>query len=170
LAHVADAALRLGGARCLHTHPRRIDMHAAEQDITIELEVGDIVTRGEEWGDQIVRHLRLPAGTDFRPLLAGLPDDRCACPHWGYILEGSITLRYADGTEETNRAGDTYYWPGGHTGWSDEGVTFIEFSPADERVQHSRLSRSRAAYWLCCHSSNRTTCRQSSTVRAVSLG
>jgi hypothetical protein len=47
-------------------------------------------------------------------------------------MEGSITLRYADGTEETVRAGDTYYWPAGHTGWTDDGVVFLEWSPTDE--------------------------------------
>lgn len=107
-------------------------MRASENEIDIELEVGDIVTRGEEWGGQLVRHLSLPPGADFTPLFKGLPDDRCQCPHWGYVVEGSINLRFADGTEETSRAGDLYYWPGGHTGWTDEGVTFIEFSPAHE--------------------------------------
>jgi hypothetical protein len=107
-------------------------MHANEDQLAIEMEVGEIRTRGEEWGDQIVRHLSLPPGADFRPLLQGLPGDRCDCPHWGYVLDGSIVVRHADGTEETNRAGDIYYWPGGHTGWTDEGVTFVEFSPAAE--------------------------------------
>ena len=51
-----------------------------------------------------------PAWTS-RPLLEGLPDDRCECPHWGYIVEGSIHVRYADGTEDVNRSGDLYYWP-----------------------------------------------------------
>lgn len=106
-------------------------VHAAEQDIMIELDLGDIVTRGEEWGGQLVRHLVLPPATDLTPLFVGLPGDRCECPHWGYVLEGSITVRYADGTEETSRAGDVYFWPGGHVGWTDEGVTFVEFSPAD---------------------------------------
>lgn len=105
-------------------------MRAAAGDMAVELEVGDIHTRGEEWGEQSVRHIELPAGADLRPLLAGLPGDRCACAHWGYVLEGSITLRYADGTEEVSRAGDLYYWPGGHTAWTDEGVAFVEFSPA----------------------------------------
>jgi hypothetical protein len=107
-------------------------MRASETEIPIELEAGDLVTRGVDWGGQTVRHLRLPPGADMRPLLAGLPGDECRCAHWGQILEGSITIRYSDGTEETNRAGDTYFWPGGHTGWTDEGVTFVEFSPADE--------------------------------------
>jgi hypothetical protein len=107
-------------------------MRASAEELALELEVGDILTRGEEWGGQAVRHLVLPPGADFRPLLAGLPDDRCDSAHWGYIVAGSITLKYADGTEELNRAGDLYYWPAGHTGWTDEGVTFIEFSPADD--------------------------------------
>jgi hypothetical protein len=105
-------------------------MRASEQDLTIEMQVGDIVTRGENWDGQLVRHLSLPAGADFRPLLRGLPGDMCSCAHWGYVLSGSITLRYADGSQEVSRAGDMYYWPAGHTGWSDEGVTFVEISPA----------------------------------------
>jgi len=105
-------------------------MHANAKEMAVELEVGDIHTRGEEWGGQIVRHLSLPPGTDFTPLFEGLPGDACQSPHWGYVVDGSIHVRYADGTEEVSRAGDLYYWPGGHTGWTDEGVTFLEFSPA----------------------------------------
>jgi hypothetical protein len=107
-------------------------MHANEDQLTIELEVGEIVTRGEEWGGQIVRHLTLPPGADFRPLLEGLPGDVCDCAHWGYVINGSIQVQYTDGSVEMNRAGDVYYWPGGHTGWTDEGVRFVEFSPAAE--------------------------------------
>ena len=64
--------------------------------------------------------------------MEGLLDDRCQCAHWGYVLSGSITVRYADGSEETTRAGELYYWPGGHTGWTDDGVTFVEFSPTSD--------------------------------------
>ena len=105
-------------------------MHAPFDEIPSEMEVGEIRTRGVEWGDQLVRWISLPAGVDFTPLFVGLPDDRCQCPHSGYVIDGSITIRYADGTEETCRAGDAYHWPTGHTGWTDEGVTFLEFSPA----------------------------------------
>ena len=48
------------------------------------------------------------------------------------MVDGSITLRYTDGTEETTRAGELYHWPAGHVGWTDDGVTFVEFSPAAE--------------------------------------
>jgi hypothetical protein len=108
------------------------DMRASEGELDIELEVDGIVTRGEDWGGQIMRHLTLPPGVDFTPLFKGLPGDMCQCPHWGYVLSGSIHLRYADGTEEVMQAGDAYYWPAGHTGWTDEGVTFLEVSPAEE--------------------------------------
>lgn len=110
-------------------------MNATQSTLPVEMKDGGLETSGEDWGDLRVRHITLPAGTDFRPLLAGLPDDRCHCPHWGYVLDGSITVRFADGREEISKAGDMYYWPAGHTGWTDEGVTFIEFSPVVEMAE-----------------------------------
>jgi hypothetical protein len=107
-------------------------MRKSVTDMETEFEVGDIHTKGEEWGGWIVRHLDLPAGADLTPLFEGLPGDRCQSPHWGYIVEGSIHVVYPDGTEDVNRAGDLYYWPGGHTGWTDERVVFVEFSPAED--------------------------------------
>lgn len=107
-------------------------MNATKAGLHEEMKAAGLETRGDDWGEQRVRHIELPAGTDFTPLLEGLPGNLCQCPHWGYVLEGSITLRFADGSQEVTRAGELYYWPAGHTGWTDEGVSFIEFSPADE--------------------------------------
>jgi len=108
-------------------------MHEPLGTIPLEMKLDAIETRGVDWGGIMVRSLDLPAGVDFTPLLAGLPGDVCSCPHWGYVLRGSIHVRYADGTEEVTSEGEAYYWPGGHTGWSGpDGVTFLEFSPADE--------------------------------------
>ncbi len=104
-------------------------MRYSTQEIPLEMQLGQIEIRAFEGGDVYARHIVLPAGVDFTPLFVGLPGDRCQSPHWGYVLRGSITVRYADGREETSRAGDVYYWPAGHTGWTDEGVTFVEFSP-----------------------------------------
>src|SRR4051812_19700468 len=101
-------------------------MHAPFKEIPLEMKVDAIETHGVEWGDQLVRHIELPPGVDFTPLFEGLPGDMCQCPHWGVVQEGSIHVRYADGTEEVTSAGEAYYWPGGHTGWTDEGVTFVE--------------------------------------------
>ena len=107
-------------------------MRKSASEMATELEVGEIHTKGEEWGGLLVRHIDLPPGADFTPLLEGLPDDRCHCAHWGYVVKGSIRVRYADGSEEVDGAGDLYYWPGGHTAWTDDGVVFIEFSPAED--------------------------------------
>ena len=76
-------------------------MHATTNDIPIEMQVDGIETRGITCGDVTIRHIDLPAGIDFTPLLRGLPGDLCDCPHWGQVTVGSITVRYADGTEET---------------------------------------------------------------------
>ena len=108
-------------------------MHGPIGSIPLEMNADGIETRGVDWGDIRVRRIDLPAGVDFTPLLIGLPSDLCQCPHWGYVERGSIHVRYADGTEEVTSAGEFYYWPGGHTGWSGpDGVTFTEYSPADE--------------------------------------
>ena len=59
------------------------------------------------------RYIDLPAGVDFTPLLKGLHNDHCQCPHWGYVLKGSITVRYEDGHEErTTPATSTTGRPG----------------------------------------------------------
>jgi hypothetical protein len=55
----------------------------------------------------------------------------CQCPHWGTVLKGSINVRYADGREETVRAGDVYYWPPGHTVWVDEDYEASSSARAD---------------------------------------
>lgn len=107
-------------------------MRKSVTEMATELEVGDIHTKGEEWGGLLVRHIDLPPGANFTPLFKGLPHDLCQCAHWGYVVSGSIQVRYGDGREDLNRAGDLYYWPGGHTGWTEEGVVFIEFSPAED--------------------------------------
>lgn len=107
-------------------------MKASKSVLPEEMRAGGLETRGQDWGDQRMRHITLPAGTDFTPLLKGLPGDLCQCPHWGMVLDGAITLRFADGNQETITAGEMYYWPAGHTGWTDGGVTFIEVSPTAE--------------------------------------
>jgi len=107
-------------------------MRTPVNEMPIEMQAGEITTRSSECDGVLARHIQLPPGVDFTPLLKGLPGDLCQCPHWGYVLAGSIRLRFEDGTEELCSSGDAYYWRGGHTGWTDEGVTFLEFSPTAE--------------------------------------
>jgi Cupin domain len=69
---------------------------------------------------------------DATPLMSGLPDDRCQCPHWGYVVGGRLTFRYAD-REEVFEAGDAFYTPPGHVPVKHEpGTEIVMFSPAEE--------------------------------------
>lgn len=68
---------------------------------------------------------------DLSEHFEGLPDQRCQCPHWGYVLKGKVTFRYAEG-DETYESGDAYYAPPGHTPVLFEGSEIVEFSPTKE--------------------------------------
>ena len=87
------------------------------------------------WGGMACTYAHFVAGTDLTPLFVGLPDDKCPCPHWGYIMEGAIRITYADGREETIRAGEAFYLPPGHAPVIVEDTTFVEFSPEQEYNQ-----------------------------------
>ena len=67
---------------------------------------------------------------DPAPLFQGLPDDRCQCPHWGYVRSGAMTIRYPD-QEETYVAGDAYYIRPGHLPLVTAGTEVVEFSPTE---------------------------------------
>lgn len=67
---------------------------------------------------------------DISQLLKGLPNDRCPCPHWGYVLKGTLTFKHAD-HEETFEAGDVYYVEPDHTPHADAGTEFVIISPAE---------------------------------------
>jgi hypothetical protein len=70
------------------------------------------------------------ADADAAPLFQGLPDDRCQCPHWGYVLSGRVDFKFAD-RDETYEAGDAYFAPPGHTPVFFAGTEIVEFSPSD---------------------------------------
>jgi hypothetical protein len=96
----------------------------------VRLQAGDVCIQAQDWGDLNVARIRFPKGADATPLLVGLPQNLCQCPHWGTVLKGSIHVRYADGSVETVRAGEVYHWPPGHTVWVDEDYEAVEFSPS----------------------------------------
>lgn len=74
------------------------------------------------------------ADLDPERFFAGLPDDRCQSPHWGYVIRGRILFRYAD-HEETYEAGDAYYAPPGHTPVVFVGSEVVEFSPTEALME-----------------------------------
>jgi hypothetical protein len=73
---------------------------------------------------------------DATPLMKGLPDDRCQCPHWGYVFKGKMTARYAD-RDEVFEAGDAFYTPPGHVPVKNEPDTEIVVQP-QPRFAHGR--------------------------------
>lgn len=116
-------------------------MQQAKEDLPVVMETSDVTIQHQpgfgaatDYGGIAAEHIRFGAGTDLTPLLEDLQDDACQCPHWGYVLEGAINLRYSDGSEEVDRAGDLFHWPPGHTLWVDEDTEFVLFSPQDEHM------------------------------------
>jgi hypothetical protein len=106
-------------------------MRGSKQDVPVSMEMGGVFIREVEWGDMNVALDSFPAGADSSPVFRGLPDDRCQCPHWGYVVKGRLRVRYKD-HEETLVAGDSYYLSPGHTTIFDEDTELVEFSPKGE--------------------------------------
>jgi hypothetical protein len=90
--------------------------------------------RHGEIGGYTVNFTTIRQDMDLAPLLKGLPDDRCQCPHWGYVLKGRVISRYAD-REETYEAGDAFYLPPGHVPRAEAGSEFVQFSPTKELAE-----------------------------------
>lgn len=114
-------------------------MRIAKQDIPIRIEVPGAVARQQlDFGDASDigmmggEYFSFAAGTDISPLLQGLEGDLCQCPHWGYLLQGRVTVTFADGTAETVNGGDLFYWPPGHTVRTELDAEIILFSPQHE--------------------------------------
>jgi hypothetical protein len=92
---------------------------------------GPVDDRSDELEDYTVNFVTFRQDIDATPLLKGLPDDRCQCPHWGYVIKGRITMRYAD-REEVFEAGDAWYAPPGHVPVQHEPSTeIVQFSPTE---------------------------------------
>jgi glyoxylate utilization-related uncharacterized protein len=87
-----------------------------------------VVIQETVWGDMHVSFETFRVAFDATPLHKGCPDDRCQCPHWGYVLKGQVHISYAD-HEEVIRAGDAYYLPPGHHAVYEAGTEAVEFSP-----------------------------------------
>lgn len=114
-------------------------MRIAKQDIPVKMNVPGAVARlktnfgdAAGYGKISGEYFSLDAGTDIAPLLQGLKDDLCQSPHWGYLLQGELTVTYADGQHEKVNGGDLFYWPPGHTIKVDQAAEVILFSPQHE--------------------------------------
>jgi len=95
-------------------------------------EVGPVVDLRDDLDGYTVTFTTLVEDIDATPFMKGLPGDRCQCPHWGYVIKGQMTARYAD-REEVFEAGDAFHTPPGHIPVANEpGTEFVSFSPTEE--------------------------------------
>ena len=95
-------------------------------------EFGPVTDRSEEIEGYTVNFTSFHEDIDATPLMKGLPDDRCQCPHWGYVVSGRMTFRFAD-HDEVFEAGDAFYAPPGHVPVKHEpGSEVVFFSPSEE--------------------------------------
>ena len=108
-------------------------MKIKKDDIPVTMQAPGTVMRGlPGYGGMTVAFNELPAGTDISPLLEGLKNNSCQCPHWGYILEGQLLMKYDDGSEEILQEGEVFYMPPGHVAIVQKDLKLIDFSPEKE--------------------------------------
>jgi hypothetical protein len=116
-------------------------VHGSKKELIKTMETSGLVIQETEWG---IMHLGIETykeRTDLAPLLKGLPDNSCQSPHWGYMVKGSMLVKYKDG-EEIIQAGDAYYLPPGHIAIVEADSEMVEFSPKDEyQKTHEAVER-----------------------------
>lgn len=117
-------------------------MRIAKEDIPVKIDSPGAVARqktdfGDSAGFGMIsgEYFSLGAGADIKPLLQGLKDDLCQAPHWGYVLQGELTVTYKDGSDEITKSGDLFYWPPGHTVKVNADAEVILFSPQNEHSE-----------------------------------
>lgn len=116
-------------------------MRMAKADVPVKLSIpGAVARQTGEFGDasgfgkMAGEYFSLGAGTDIAPLLKGLEGDLCQTPHWGYMLQGQVTVTYRGGEFETVSGGDLFYWPPGHSVRVEKDAEIILFSPQREHA------------------------------------
>jgi hypothetical protein len=114
-------------------------MRIAKNDVPVRINAPGAVARQKTnfgdasgYGKISGEYFSLGAGADISPLLKGLEGDLCQSPHWGYLLQGKLTVTYADGKEGVISGGDLFYWRPGHTVRVGEDAEVILFSPQNE--------------------------------------
>jgi len=92
---------------------------------------GPVTDRHDEIDGYTISIASFAAEIDGAPLLRGLKDDLCQCPHWGYVVKGTATFTFADHVE-VFEAGDAFYLPPGHSPAHSADSELVMFSPSDE--------------------------------------
>jgi hypothetical protein len=107
-------------------------MKGSKQDLPVAVALPDGSSiKQVEWGGMSIELGSFVNHADPTPFFVGLPDDRCQCPHWGYVITGELSFAFADRVE-VFRAGEVYHVGPGHVPMIGEQTEYIEFSPADQ--------------------------------------
>jgi hypothetical protein len=96
---------------------------------------GPVFEKSEDVDGYTVNFVTFRQDLDQGPMLKGLPNDECHCPHWGYVFKGRLTFRSGD-HEDVFEAGDAFYLPPGHVGVANEpGTEYLMFSPSEQLAE-----------------------------------
>ena len=106
-------------------------MAYTNKDTADAQDFGLAVDRAAHLDDITVNIVSIRESHSLKDALAGLPDGNCKCPHWGYLLSGSVSVDYGDRTE-TYGPGDAFYMTPGHVPSADAGSEFVMFSPKEQ--------------------------------------
>jgi hypothetical protein len=87
--------------------------------------------RHEELDGYTVNFVTVRQDSDLAPMLKGLPDDRCQCPHWGYVFQGRLTFPFGDRVA-VYEAGDAFFTPSGHAPRAAAGTSWVQCRPTEE--------------------------------------
>jgi hypothetical protein len=85
-------------------------------------EYGVLEDRHEDVENTTIQFVTIREDVDAAPLMRGLPDDRCNCPHWGYVFQGKLTFDLGD-RQEVYEAGDAFHITHGHIPRAEPGTS-----------------------------------------------
>jgi hypothetical protein len=118
---------------------------ASHATAPIEADYGIVSERTAHLDGYTVNFVSFHGDADHAPMLKGLPDDACQCPHWGYVLNGELTVRYTSGEEEQLTKGDAFYLSPGHVPAAAAGTEIVIISPTEELEQTEAAMRANMA-------------------------
>lgn len=107
-------------------------------DVPVTIQGDGIELRKQSLGDMTVAFVQGRSGTDLRPALQGLPGNLCPCPHWGYVLKGTVRMHTQEGHHDYG-AGQAFYWGPGHAPEIVDDAEYVDFSPTkafEDVIQH----------------------------------
>jgi len=113
-------------------------MKAKLREVPVAVDLPQLQCRQAEWGAMTVESMTVRQTLDTAPFFKGLPEDRCQCPHWGYVIRGTLRFRFRD-HEEVFQAGEVYYAAPGHTVVFEKGTEYVEISPREQLAETMKV-------------------------------